>query len=161
MTPVKNITYDLHVHSCVSDGTYSCLTLIDQAANLGLKGISFTDHDTIDPEIGRCDAYAASRGILVVHGIEFSTSLSNVHILGYNLDLSHPSLVAFLKIEQEKRTEAVKRMCLRAQKRGLDVSFEEVAAETGSVRALGRPHIASDLQKKATSGTSTRLSSGG
>ena len=146
--PLRGITYDLHVHSCVSDGTYSCQNLIDQAVLLGLKGISFTDHDVIDPEIGSCDDYAVSRGISFIHGVEFSTSLSNVHILGYNLDLSDPDLVSFLGTEQQKRIEAVKKMCRRAQKRGLAVSFEEVACETDSVRSLGRPHIASVLQKK-------------
>jgi hypothetical protein len=145
---LRGITYDLHVHSSVSDGTFSCLNLIDQAVLLGLKGISFTDHDTIDPEIGRCDEYAASRGVSFIHGIEFSTSISNVHLLGYNLNLSDPDLVSFLKTEQEKRGEAVKKMCRRAQKRGLAVSFEEVASEAASVRSLGRPHIASVLQKK-------------
>jgi predicted metal-dependent phosphoesterase TrpH len=149
MTPrTRGITYDLHVHSSVSDGTCSCLSLIDQAAALGLKGISFTDHDTIDPEVGRCDAHAASLGIRFIHGIEFSTSLSNVHVLGYNLDLSDPDLVSFLRTEQEKRIEAVKKMCRRAQKRGLAVSFEEVSSESASGRSLGRPHIASVLQKK-------------
>ena len=148
MTSSRPITFDLHVHTSISDGTFSSLNLIDQAASLGLKGISFTDHDTIDPEVGRCDAYAASRGLRFIHGVEFSTSVSNVHILGYNLDLSDPDLFSFLRTEQEKRIDAVKRMCLRAQKRGLEVSFEEVTAETSSVRSLGRPHIASVLQKK-------------
>ncbi len=40
--------YDLHVHSTYSDGTLSPPALLAQAMEIGLTGISITDHDTLD-----------------------------------------------------------------------------------------------------------------
>lgn len=137
----------MHIHSVLSDGTSNYRELIDMAASLGLKGISITDHDIIGKDIPEIKLYAQERGIFFVHGIEFSTQYSNVHILAYDLDLKQEELWAFMKEEQSKRYDAVQEMCIRAQKHGLDVTFEEVllSANNGT---LGRPHIAAILEKK-------------
>lgn len=137
----------MHVHSVLSDGTFSYRELIDLCAVVGLKGLSITDHDIISTEISDIKQYAVERGILFIHGIEFSTEISNVHILGYNMDLKDSSLWKFLHDEQEKRSDAIREMCLRAQKNNLDVQFEEVEREADS-GAMGRPHIAAVMQKK-------------
>lgn len=141
------IKYDMHVHSALSDGTYTYRELIDIASSFGLKGISITDHDVISKEIVAVKSYAREKGIHLIHGLEFSTQFSNVHILAYNIDLSQEGLWEYLKVEQAKRYEAVQEMCLRAKKKGMDIDFEEVlvAANNGT---LGRPHIAAVLQQK-------------
>ena len=38
---------DLHLHSTHSDGTMTPSELVDRAAEIGLKAISLTDHDTV------------------------------------------------------------------------------------------------------------------
>ena len=42
------MSIDLHVHSNFSDGTESPQEIIDKAADIGLKAISITDHETIE-----------------------------------------------------------------------------------------------------------------
>ena len=37
---------DLHVHSNVSDGTFSPREVVERAAEVGLKAVALTDHDT-------------------------------------------------------------------------------------------------------------------
>jgi 3',5'-nucleoside bisphosphate phosphatase len=144
-----SIKYDLHIHTVLSDGTFTYREIIDKAVETGLKGISITDHDVISADISGVYDYARSIGLLFVHGIEFSTKTNNVHIIGYNLDLDNADLCLYLKEEQQKRLEALKEMCLRAAKEGFNVTFEEILAEqSGGPSSLGRPHLARAMEKK-------------
>lgn len=48
------IRADLHMHSRVSDGSYTIEELAREAAAAGLDAIAVTDHDTLEgAEIGR------------------------------------------------------------------------------------------------------------
>ena len=62
---------DLHNHTTHSDGELTPTALVRHAAELGLRGLAVTDHDTID---GLEEACAAGRahGIQVVCGVEVS-----------------------------------------------------------------------------------------
>ena len=51
---------DLHVHSTMSDGTYTPSQLIKLAKDKGLKAIALTDHDTI---YGNKEAHEAAKKI--------------------------------------------------------------------------------------------------
>lgn len=73
--------------------------LIDNAAAQGLHALGITDHDVTPPlvleladgrQIGSVD-YAASRGVRLVLGYEFScdTWVDDVHICAYGLDWRH------------------------------------------------------------------------
>lgn len=52
---------DLHVHSTMSDGTYTPSQLIKLAKDKGLKAIALTDHDTI---YGNKEAYEAAKNMI-------------------------------------------------------------------------------------------------
>lgn len=52
---------DLHVHSTMSDGTYTPSQLIKLAKDKGLKAIALTDHDTI---YGNKEAREAAKNMI-------------------------------------------------------------------------------------------------
>ena len=83
---------DLHVHTTSSDGTFEPEEAVRHAAELGLRAIAITDHDTIS---GYARAFSAGMdyGVEVVPGIEVSTKYGvSVHILGYYLENLVPLL---------------------------------------------------------------------
>ncbi len=75
---------DLHTHTNESDGSYSPVALIEEAARAPIKVLSITDHDTFAGYDGAVDA-AREAGIQLIRGIELSTKLHgrSVHLLGY------------------------------------------------------------------------------
>lgn len=140
--------YDLHVHTNVSDGTYSPEEVIDRAVTLGLKGLSITDHDGMFPNLDSLTMDAEKKGIILVPGIEFSTKLSNVHILAYGLNPDCSELQRFVAYEREKRLEAMESMCQKAENLGLSVNIKEVMEYAGNSNTIGRPHLAEILIQK-------------
>ncbi len=82
---------DLHVHSSVSDGTFSPEELVAYALEKKLAAFALTDHDTTD---GIKAAQKAAEGteLEVVPGIELSTTWHNrdVHIVGLDINWKNP-----------------------------------------------------------------------
>src|SRR5579871_5438349 len=60
---------DLHAHSRHSDGDWSPPDLVADAAQLGLRLISLTDHDTVDGQRAAAQA-ADEHGLLFLNGME-------------------------------------------------------------------------------------------
>lgn len=140
----QNIEYDLHIHSNISDGTFSPYQIIDKAKKLGLKGISITDHDDIS--LDHISNYAKEKGLNYIYGIEFSTDISNLHILGYDLDLNNPLLNEFLQSQKAEREIALRKMCENTKKHGVPVEFSEL--KNIKTKSLGRPHLAQIMIEK-------------
>ncbi|MGQ0702127.1 MAG: PHP domain-containing protein [Gemmatimonadales bacterium] len=136
---------DLHLHSTASDGVLSPAAVIRRAAGLGLAAVALTDHDSV---AGVAEAVAEGErlGVRVVGGCEFSTAApwGEMHVLGYFLRAEDPVLAAFLHRCREDRIRRGREMVEGLQAWGVDVSFEDLAAETGS-GAMGRPHLARAL----------------
>lgn len=78
---------DLHIHSTLSDGSDTREQILQKASALGIKVMSFTEHDSV---AGYEDgiALAASYGIKALPGVEISAydfaSGKKAHILGFN-----------------------------------------------------------------------------
>lgn len=70
---------DLHLHTNLSDGLISPEEVVIKAKNNDCKIISITDHDLLN----EYDALADKYDIDIISGIEFNTSISNFHLLGY------------------------------------------------------------------------------
>ncbi len=79
------IKADLHVHSTVSDGSYSIQKIVDKAVAKGLDVIALTDHDTLS----QAEQIPESTPIRVIPGIEISAfdyvKNYRAHILGYGI----------------------------------------------------------------------------
>lgn len=139
---------DLHMHSKCSDGTLEPEELVQLAKKRGVQVIALTDHDSVDG-LERAGKEAEKQGVILVNGIEFSTSYfgKEVHILGYFLDLTDEFFLGKLeelKIERGNRTVKILK---KLSDRGLPLTMEEVLMEvTGPV--VSRTHVANAMMKK-------------
>ncbi|OLT17296.1 phosphatase [Serinicoccus sp. CUA-874] len=142
---------DLHTHSTHSDGTQTPGDLVREAAATGLDVLGLTDHDAVS---GWEEADRAGRehGVVVVPGVEISCSWQgrSVHLLAYLPDPGDEALSAELARTRESRTGRLRRMVRRLESAGYPVTWEEVLAQAGDVRSLGRPHIADVLVRQGS-----------
>ncbi len=72
---------DLHNHTTASDGEYTPTELVNKAAELGLRAVGVSDHDTLE---GLDEALAAGEvaGIRVVPGVEVSLRFRRPYFTG-------------------------------------------------------------------------------
>jgi len=139
---------DLHLHTTASDGVKSPSEIVRYAKSKGLQAISITDHDTIGGlEEGMAEGERI--GFEVIPGIEVSAEHSpgSMHLLGYLIDIHHPSLNEKLKYLQRAREERNPRMVEKLNKLGVHITYEEVVKASGGGQ-VGRPHFAQVLIEK-------------
>lgn len=136
---------DLHVHSTASDGHDSPTELVRRAWSAGITVVSLTDHDTTAGTV-EAAAAAARYGLEFVTGIEITAVIgdTDVHVLGYFIDVESPLLAAFLSRQREARIRRVRAIAAKLSALGLVVDADRIVADAqrspGS--AVGRPHIA-------------------
>jgi predicted metal-dependent phosphoesterase TrpH len=136
---------DLHIHSTHSDGTLTPAEIVRLAKESGLAAVSVTDHDNI-AGVSEAQAAGDENGVEVVPGVELSANEdgTDIHMLGYLIDVQSESLIEHLGIFRERRRVRAERMVEKLNKLGLDVSIEAVLAKAGTA-AIGRPHVAEAL----------------
>lgn len=126
---------DLHCHTVRSDGNDTPQELIDNAARCGLHAVAITDHDIPPPLVLTSPdggppvpsvAYAASRGVRLILGYEFScdTHVDDVHICGYGCDWEHPDLLGEVAAAKRSKSEAYEELCRRLTAMGMPVDWE-------------------------------------
>ena len=83
---------DLHVHSLVSDGSYSPRELAHHAKEVGLSAFALTDHDNIAGN-GEAAAAAKEQGLDFLNGMELTADFMDrkLHIVCLGFDADHPS----------------------------------------------------------------------
>lgn len=136
---------DLHLHTNHSDGNWSPAQVVSRAAELKLRHIAITDHDTMG---GVEQARQAAQGRLeVIAGIEINTIWSgedgeqqDIHILGYFLDPDHYQLKAVLARQQQARMKLVADTIDKLSEVGIRLTIEMVKQCAG-IGSIGRPHI--------------------
>jgi hypothetical protein len=139
---------DLHVHSTVSDGLFLPHEVVRLAAEMGLRAVALTDHDTV---AGVPEALAAGRalGIEVIPGVEFSADFDDgaCHILGYFIDHTHQPFLDLLHAARQGREERNLKILARLNELGIPLTMEEVTrgAKEG---VLTRGHFASALMER-------------
>lgn len=137
---------DLHTHSLCSDGSDSPSKLVESAKAAGLDVVSLTDHDTV---AGWSEAVEAGErlGIKVVRGIEFSTTNEGrgQHLLGYNVDPTHPAIVEILERGATSREDRVSALFAKLDDLGYSVDREWVTSLAGGIPS--RKHVAAGLVK--------------
>ena len=136
---------DLHLHTFFSDGTFSPEELARRAREKGLNIVALTDHDTVEG----CSrmAYACGvEGLDFIPGAELTAECAGyeVHILGYWLDTSDPTLLAALTRFQQARQERIVEMVRRLNAAGVPLTVESVTKIAGC-NSPGRPHVARAL----------------
>ncbi|RME74471.1 MAG: PHP domain-containing protein [Planctomycetota bacterium] len=143
---------DLHVHTTASDGLHAPREVVALAARAGADVIAITDHDTAAGAraLGLGTSGARSRtidGVEVVAGIEVTASAQQleVHVLGYFIDASDPSVLRFESERAARRRARLERMVRQLAAAGFPIAIEEVFEQTGGEGAPGRPHVARAL----------------
>lgn len=133
---------DLHMHSRASDGAYDPAYLMELAERRGLSMVALTDHDTV-AGLSEASQAAGQLGIRFINGVELDAAhrRGTMHILGYGIDPTAPSLHAHLDAAQSAR--ASRNLQILERLRSLGITIDESALlERRSISQLGRPHIA-------------------
>jgi predicted metal-dependent phosphoesterase TrpH len=137
-------TFDLQSHSIHSDGALPASAVVAHAAEAGMQLIALSDHDTIDgvPEAERA---ARERGIALSPAAELSAvhgAYEDLHILGYELDLTDPDLKAALHDFRGDRARRIEEMADRLRELGFELDDAPLRARREAGKPIGRPHLA-------------------
>lgn len=133
---------DLHVHTSMSDGTYSPAEVVEMARKKGLRAIAITDHDTV-AGVEPARRAAVDSGVEIVPGVEMSTEWPRgiMHILGYFIDVEHAPLLEALEYLRAGRMDRIPRIVEKLRDCDVVISADEVQREAVG-GAPGRPHVA-------------------
>jgi hypothetical protein len=140
---------DLHLHTTASDGCSSPEEIVNKAAKLGLSAIAICDHDTVDGIAPALAAAEATPRLRVIPGVEVSTlaSGSEVHVLGYFINITDPGLKNALDVLRNSRRERAKAIIARLKSLDIHIDWQRVQELAGS-GSVGRPHIARAMLEK-------------
>lgn len=143
---------DLHCHTTCSDGTVSPSDIIQLACDLGLQGLSITDHDTI-AAYQEAMPIAQAKNFPLISGIELSAThhQTSVHILAYSFSLTSATIQEFCQRHQQRREERNQRILHLLDTHGMPLSMEDFPQDLFSspaTHSIGRPHIALAMMKK-------------
>ena len=143
---------DLHCHTICSDGTETPQTLIEMASSMGLRGLSITDHDTIEA-YQEALPFAKAKNFPLISGIEFSAvhNKTSVHILAYSFPLPSPPIEQFCIRHHQRRTERNQAILDLLAYNGMPLTLEDFPDglfSEQSHHSIGRPHIAMAMVKK-------------
>jgi len=139
---------DLHVHTNLSDGTFSPEKVVEYSKAKGLDAIAITDHDCcagITPAI----MAAKDLDIEIIPGVELSAELDGeeLHILGYFIDWQNQAFVRRLEEITRVRDKRAKEILRKLKQKGIEISEKELFGLSGP-GSIGRLHIARLLFKK-------------
>lgn len=137
---------DLHVHSTVSDGTFTPTELVAEAKRCNLSAFALTDHDTVR---GFEEAKKASEGsgIEVIPGVEISAAYKkkDIHILGLLINPNYEPLKRSLDAALLERDQRNAKMAQNLAAGGLDIDIERLTAAFSPGTVLTRAHFAKFL----------------
>ncbi len=140
---------DLHVHSTVSDGTFTPKELAFYGKSKGLVAMALTDHDTTDG-IEECRKYADTVHLRIIDGIEISSTYKGieVHILGYFIDIKNEKLQTTLKEVKDARSNRNVDMINKLNELGLAITYEDVITSGDKDAVITRAHFGRALINK-------------
>lgn len=136
---------DLHIHSCLSDGTLTPEEILNEAESKGIKCISITDHDTIASQY-ILKEYKGS--VKVISGIELSTEYKGceLHILGYFINIDDKNLKNAVDQLSKNRINRVLQILERLEKYNIFLKLEDLAITDDLT--IGRSHVANAMVNK-------------
>ena len=134
---------DLHCHSRYSDGALCPADLVARASGRGVTTLALTDHDSVRG-VAEAQAAGLEQGVEVIPAVELSAIWRHwtVHLVGLNLDIDEPGLVASLGLQAGARGLRAHQIAARFDKLGLSGSYEAVLTLAGDPDSIGRTHFA-------------------
>jgi predicted metal-dependent phosphoesterase TrpH len=153
---------DFHTHSNVSDGDFSPVLLIKEAAKMGLRAIALTDHDTIKG-LESAKAAAKQEDIYFIPGIEVNINWTGskstarlgpggeLHLLGLGIHSPSPAFLAAIDGLARRREARNREILARMHELSIEATMDDVSAFSGDAspgHSLGRPHFAALLVER-------------
>ena len=140
--------YDLHTHSNCSDGELEPSALIQRAVNMDVGMLSITDHDSVAAyeKLKAVDNYR----LTLIPGLEISCNWlqREIHVLGLNIDVSHPEIKRLESTQKSNRLERARKILKKiSRKTKIEIQLDDLPEHILN-QSLGRPHIASLMVKK-------------
>jgi 3',5'-nucleoside bisphosphate phosphatase len=137
---------DLHVHTNVSDGTFSPEEAVVYAGKIGLSCIAITDHDCVDG-IEPARKTAGISGLEIIPGVEMSAQEKGVevHILGFYPDLKDVKFLKKLELIRKSRIDRIYEMVEKLKKYNVKIDPEKIFNLSGQ-GSIGRLHVAAILE---------------
>lgn len=134
---------DLHTHTTASDGTLAPRDLVRTAVRHGVGVLAITDHDSTEGLPEAREEATRHPGLVIVPGIEINCDVdrTEIHVLGYLLDVEAAWFQDVLRSQRDERVSRVHRIAERLAELGMPIDPAEVLAEAGD-GAAGRPHVA-------------------
>ena len=135
---------DLHIHTNISDGSYSAKEVLEMAKKNELTHIGITNHDTVK---GLSEAVEMGKefGIKVIPGIEISAydfkNNRKVHILGYNFELKGANISKLCNPTLEARNENSMWQMRTLIENGYDIDVKSVQEKSKVGGVLYKQHI--------------------
>ena len=133
---------DLHIHTTLSDGSYSIQEVVDMAYMAGLDAIAITDHDTMAQQ----KLIPRHSKIKVVAGVEISAVDKNTGItadvLGYgikNSDLIEKLTLPMLKRRHRNSLRQIEAL------RNMGMNIDMLRLNKASGKYIYEPHIMEQL----------------
>ena len=138
--------YDLHIHSCFSDGKNTPEEICAEVKAAGLYGFALTDHDTAAGLAG-AEKEAENLGLCFVPGIEVSGyDGCEVHILGLGIDYKAPAFLRELDEIRAVRNARNARILQKLSSFGIIITEEDL--ERQGPGSSGRGQIARAMAAK-------------
>jgi predicted metal-dependent phosphoesterase TrpH len=136
---------DLHLHSTASDGVLPPTEVVRRIADIGLEGLSLTDHDTVDG-VEEAASEARRLGLDFLVGAELSANApgQSIHILAYGFDPTDRDLRTFFADFRSDRLRRTEDMVGRLRSLGVDLTVQDVLDESGD-GVPTRAHVARAL----------------
>jgi predicted metal-dependent phosphoesterase TrpH len=127
---------DLHIHSGYSnDGEHSVPRIFKEAARLGIKVISITDHNCVGG-VEEGIRESAEYGVRFIPGIEIDCNYkgTDLHLLGYGINWRSDVFRSLEKELEQKIMDKLPKMAENLARMGIPVDLEEVIS-----RSAGKP----------------------
>jgi len=139
-----SVIYDLHSHTTASDGCLTLEALVHRAVEMRVGTLAITDHDTtaaIAP--AREEISRSGLALNLIPGVEISTVWENheIHIVGLNIDITHPLMCEFLAQQTERRNQRAQLIAERLEKAQIPGALEG-AQQLAQGGAVTRGHFA-------------------
>lgn len=137
---------DLHVHTHLSDGTFSPEEVVEYAKKIGLSCIAITDHDCVDG-IEPARKIARRLELEIIPGVEMTAQEkgAEVHLLGFYPDLKDRGFLKKLELICKSRVERIYKMAEKLKKYNVKIDPEKVFKLSGP-GSVGRLHVATILE---------------
>lgn len=132
---------DLHGHTNRSDGNDSPMEFIEHAVERGVRIVAITDHDMapldhvcINGEKEDIVAYAKSRGVRLINGIEISceTEIEDVHLVCFGCDWNNPFFDYLEELTIDSKSESYCRLVKLLTSNGMEIRWKEILENNGN-----------------------------